>query len=121
MFEGYIAAKFADRYFEEDVFKIVKNHALVGSLLMMIPDFGFGIVFYVLVLWHMYSSICDKVGISFSDNFFKLVGCGIVVNIVVALIMDLVLSFIFFLEPFWMYMQFYLSGKFFVEGIKAMK
>ena len=46
MFEGYIAGKFANKMFEKDVFKIVKKHAFWGALLMMIPDFGFGIIFF---------------------------------------------------------------------------
>lgn len=120
MFEGKIAAKLADPFFEKDVLKVVKSHAFWGSILMAIPDFGFGVVIYCFILWHMYSSICNKVGISFSENRSKLVGCGIVVNILVALIMDIVLSVLFFLEPFWMYLQFYLSGKMFVESIKKL-
>ena len=120
MFEGQIAAKLAEPFFKKDIMKIVKQHALWGSLLMAIPDFGFGVVIYCGVLWHMYYSICDKVGISLSGNVTKLLGCGVVINILVALIMDIVLSAVFFLEPFWMYIQFYLSGKMFVESIKQL-
>lgn len=121
MFEGYIAGKFANKMFEKDIFKIVKNHALIGSLLMAIPDFGFGTLIFIGVLWHMYSSIADKVGISFSDNFLKLVGIGFVVNILVALVIDVAMSFVFFLEPFVMYMQFYFSGKAYIESLKKLK
>lgn len=120
MFEGYIAGKFANKMFEKDVFKIVKKHAFWGALIMMIPDFGFGIVFFIGVLWHMYSSICNKVGISFSDHFWKLVGLGFFVNIVIALVMDVVFSFLFFLEGFAMYFQFYMSGKLFIESLKEL-
>lgn len=120
MNESELAAKLAEPFFEKDVLKIVKQHALWGSLLMAIPDFGFGIVIYCAILWHMYYSICGKVGISFSQNAFKLVGFGIVVNILVALAMDIVLTAVFFLEPLWMYFQFYLSGKLFVEAIKKL-
>ncbi len=120
MFEGQIAAKFANKFFEKDVFKVVKSHALWGSLLMAIPDFGFGGILFGIVLWHMYSAICDKVGISFSDFFWKLVGLGMFVNIAVAFILDFVLSALFFLEPFVMYMQFYFSGKAFVESVKQL-
>lgn len=118
MFEGYIAGKFANKMFEKEVFQTIKKHALVGALLMMFPDFGFGTIIFVVVLWHMYSSICDKVGISFSDHFWKLVGVGIIVNIFVALIIDIVFTVLFFLEGFIMYFQFYMSGKMFVESIK---
>lgn len=118
MFEGTISAKLADKYFEKDIFKIVKRHAAVGALLMMLPDFGFGGFIFIAVLWRMYSKISDKVGISFSDNMGKLIGVGAIVNIIVAFILDFALSVLFFIEPFIVYAQFYLSGKFFVESLK---
>lgn len=120
MFEGYIAGKFANKMFEKDVFKTIKKHAFWGALLMMIPDMGFGVVFFTAVLWHMYSSICDKVGISFTENFWKLVGLGIIVNIGVAFAIDLLLSVLFFLNGFLIYLQFYFSGKAFVESLKRL-
>lgn len=120
MLEGCIAGKFANKMFEEEVFKTIKKHAFCGALIMMIPDFGFGTLFFIAVLWHMYSNICDKVGISFSDNFWKLVGLGIFVNIAIAFAIDLIFTALFFLEPFIMYFQFYMSGKLFVESLKTM-
>ena len=120
MFEGYIASKFANKMFEKDIFRIIKNHALFGAIIMMLPDFGFGTLFFVGVLWHMYSSICNKVGISFSDHFWSLVGLGIFVNILIALVIDFIFSFLFFLEGFIMYFQFYMSGKLFVESLKKL-
>ena len=45
---------------------------------------------------------------------------GFFVNIAIALAVDTILTIVCFLEPFWMYMQFYLSGKLFVESIKKM-
>lgn len=121
MFEGYIAGKFANKMFEQDVFKIVKRHALFGSLAMMIPDFGFGGEIFTVVLWHMYSSISEKVGVSFSDNWGKLLGLGVVVNIAVAFAIDLVFTYLSFLEPFIIYAQFYTSGKAFIESLKKLK
>ena len=120
MLEGYIAGKFADKMFEKDVFKTIKRHALFGALIMMIPDAGLGTIAFIFILWHMYSSICDKVGISFSDHFWSLVGVGIVVNILIALAIDIVFTFLFFLEGFIVYFQFYLSGKLFVESLKKL-
>lgn len=120
MLEGYIAGKFANKMFEKDIFRTIRNHALVGAVLMAFPDFGFGAVFFIGVLWHMYSSICDKVGISFSEHFWSLVGVGIFVNVAIAIIVDIVFSFLWFLEPFIIYFQFYMSGKLFVESIKRM-
>ena len=120
MFEGYIAGKFANKMFEKQVFQTIKIHALVGSLLMMIPDSGFGTIFFIGVLWHMYSSICDKVDISFAQHVWKLVGLGVVVNIAVALIIDVLFTVLFFIEGFIVYFQFYLSGKLFVESLKQL-
>ncbi len=121
MFEGSISAKFANKYFEKDVFNIIKKRAAIGALLMMFPDFGLGGFIYIIVLWNMYSKICEKVGISFSDNLGKLIGVGFVVNILVAFIIDFALTACFFLEPFVVYAQFYLSGKFFIETLKRLK
>ena len=120
MFEGYIAGKFADKMFEKNVFKTIKNHALCAALLLSIPDFGFGAIIYAIILWHMYSSVCDKVGVSFSEHFWSLVGLGIFVNIAIALVIDIVFSFLFFLEGFFIYFQFYMSGKMFVESLKKL-
>ncbi len=121
MFEGYIAAKFANKMFEKDVFKIVRNHAFIGCLLMSLPDFGFGTIIFIAILWHMYSKIADKCGLSFSDNFWKLAGIGFVVNVVIALVLDIVFSALFFLAPFIFYVQFYLSGKMYIESLKMFK
>lgn len=121
MFEGLIAAKFANKMFEKDIFKIVKRHAFWGCLLMALPDFGFGAVIFIAVLWHMYSSIAKRCDLSFSDNFWKLAGLGFVVNIIVAFVLDLALSTVFFLAPFVFYAQFYLSGKFYIETLKRFK
>ncbi|MBD5403162.1 hypothetical protein HDR58_10280 [bacterium] len=121
MFEGTIAAKFANKYFEKDVFKIVRRHALVASLLMMLPDFGLGGLFYIVCLWRMYSKVAEKVGISFSNNKGKLIGVGFIVNIAAAFILDIIFTPLFFLEGFIVYAQFYLSGKLYVENIKKLK
>ena len=120
MFEGFIASKFANKLFEKDIYRIVRNHALFGALIMMFPDLGLGTLVFIGVLWHMYSSICNKVGISFSDHFWSLVGIGFFVNIVIALVIDVIFSFLFFLEGFIIYFQFYMSGKLFVESIKKL-
>lgn len=121
MFEGIISAKFANKYFEKEIFKIVKRHAFFGALLMAIPDFGFGVIIFIAVLWSMYGKIANKVGVSFSENWGKLVGLGVVVNIAVALVLDILLTALPFVLPFLMYFQFYLSGKFFVESLKKLK
>lgn len=121
MFEGIIAAKFANKYFEKEVFKIIKRHAFWGSLLMALPDFGFGVVIFIAVLWSMYGKVAEKVGVSFSENKGKLIGVGVVVNIVVAFALDLLLTALPFVLPFILYFQLYLSGKLFVESLKKIK
>lgn len=121
MFEGFIAAKLANKAFEKDIFKVVKRHAFWGSLLMMLPDFGLGGFIFIAVLWSMYSKISEKVGISFSQNMGKLIGVGVIVNVIVAFIIDFALTMLFFIEPFIVYVQFYLSGKFFVESLKKLQ
>ena len=120
MFEGLIASKFANKYFEREVFSTIRKHSFFGGLIMMLPLCGFGVLLFVGVLWHMYSAICKKVGVSFSDNFWSLVGVGIIINIVVAFVIDFFLSILFFLKPFILYFQFYLSGKLFVESLKKL-
>ena len=62
MFEGFIAGKLANKMFEKDVFKIVKKHAFIGAIVMILPLFGFDWLIYCIVLWHMYHAICEKVG-----------------------------------------------------------
>lgn len=121
MFEGIIAAKLANKMFKKDVFNIVKSHAFWGCLLMSLPDFGLGTIIFICILWRMYSKIAEKCGLSFSNNFWKLAGIGFVVNVVIALVLDIVLSALFFLAPFVFYAQFYLSGKMYIETLKMFK
>ncbi len=121
MLEGSISAKLANPFFEKDIFKVIKRRAALGSLLMMIPDFGLGGFIYIAILWSMYTKISEKVGISFSQHRSKLIGVGFVVNVIVAFVIDFALSTLFFIEPFIVYLQFYLSGKLFVESLKKLK
>ena len=121
MFEGTISGYIGEKMFkdnEKNIFKTIKIHALIGGILMAFPEFGFGVIIYIIVLWHMYSSICDKVSISFSKHWGKLIGFGFIVNIIVALILNIVLSVLPILSGFIVYAQFYLSGKFFYDQIK---
>lgn len=118
MFEGYIAGKFANKMFEKDVFKIVKNHAMGGALIMLFPLFGLDWIIYICILWHMYYAICQKVGVPL--NFGSIIA-GFVVNIIVAIVLDIILTFIPFLIGFIVYAQFYFSGKAYIETLKKMK
>ena len=60
MLQGYIANKWGNKMFEDDMAKIVKKHAFWGAVIMALPTFGFGLVVYCLILWHMYSALCEK-------------------------------------------------------------
>ena len=118
MFEGYIAGKLANRMFEQDVFRIVKKHAFWGALIMVFPLFGLDWLIYCCILWHMYYAICKKVGCKLNiGSIFT----GVLVNIIVAVVLDLVLTFIPILIGFIVYAQFYFSGKAFIETLKKMK
>lgn len=120
MLEGAVSGYLAGKIFpEKDLFKIVKRHAFWGALIMMLPDFGFGTIFFVIILWRMYTRLADKVGVSFLDNFWKLVGFGLLVNIIVAFAIDLLMTALFFLEGFIIYFQFYFSGKMFINVLKS--
>lgn len=116
MLEGFIAGKFANKMFEEDVFKIVKKHALGGALIMVLPLMGLDWLIYCGILWHMYYAICKKVGTSL--NISNII-VGIIVNIIVAVILDIILTFIPFLIGFIVYAQFYFSGKAYIETLKS--
>lgn len=118
MFEGYIAGKLANRMYEHDVFKIVKKHAFWGALIMILPLFGLDWLIYCYILWHMYYAICQKVGVSL--NFGNVI-VGFIVNIIVAIVLDAILTFIPFLIGFIVYAQFYFSGKAYIETLKKMK
>lgn len=118
MFEGYIAGKLANKILEKDVLKIVKNHAMCGALIMVFPLFGLDWIIYIGILWHMYYAICQKVGVSL--NFGNVI-VGFIVNIIVAIVLDAILTFIPFLIGFIVYAQFYFSGKAYIETLKKMK
>lgn len=117
MFEGLIASKLANKMFEEDLFKIVKRHAFWGALVMLFPLFGLDWIVFIFVLWHMYNAICEKLGTSLN---FSTIAVGFIVNIVIAIALDLLFTFIPFLIGFIVYAQFYFSGKAYIETLKRM-
>lgn len=116
MFEGKIAKFVGGGMFpEEDLKKLVHNHALIGAIILAIPGFGIDWLAYCVVLWHMYHKLCQRVN--------QTLGCGTIVlgvgvNMVVAIVVDLLLTLIPLLSGFLAYLQFYLSGKAFIETLK---
>ena len=115
MLEGYIANKLGNKMFQEDIFKIVKRHALAAAIVMMFPLAGLDWLIYIYVLWHMYNAICKKVGTTLN---FGNIAIGFFVNIFIAILLDVLFTFIPFLISFVVYAQFYFSGKAFIEILK---
>lgn len=120
MFEGFIAGKLAGKAFKEDVFKSIKRHAALGAIIMMFPDFGLGTIIFAFILWDMYKSVAEKCSINFSEHKGELIVTGLIINIVVAFVIDTTLTAFPFIEPFLIYFQFYLSGKLFVERLEKL-
>lgn len=117
MFEGLIASKLANKMFEKDLYKIVKRHAFWGALVMLLPLFGLDWLVFVFVLWHMYNAICEALGTTLK---FSTIAVGFIVNIVVAIALDIIFTFIPFLIGFIVYAQFYFSGKAYIESLKRL-
>lgn len=117
MFEGLIANKLAGKMMEEDLYKIVKRHAFWGALVMILPLFGFDWIVFCAILWRMYNKICEHVGTTLK---FSTIAAGFIVNILVAIVLDLILTFIPILIGFIVYAQFYFSGKAYIETLKRM-
>lgn len=123
MFEGKIAKYVGGGMFpEEDMLKIVHAHAAIAAVVLALPLFGIDWIVFVGVLWHMYSALSEKVGVPFGCSS---VVVGIIVNIAIAIGVDVVGTFIPVLG--WLttagivYLQFYLSGKAYIETLRKMK
>lgn len=115
MFEGLIADRLANKMLEQDLYKIVKRHAFWGALVMVFPLFGLDWIVFGFILWRMYHKICEHVGTTLK---FSTIATGLIVNILVGIVLDLVLTFIPILIGFIVYLQFYLSGKMYIESLK---
>lgn len=113
-------ADFGDKMFDKDTAKIVRSHALCGAIVMALPLFGLDWIIFVVVLWHMYSSLCKRANQTLTLGNIVI---GILVNVVIALIVDGALTLIPLIgwlgTAFIVYLQFYLSGKMFIENIKS--
>lgn len=119
MLEGYIAKKWGNKMFEDDMAKIVKKHAFWGAVIMALPTFGFGLVIYCIILWHMYSALCEKCDTKLQTST---VIVGIIVNFVITLVVNVLFAFLPVLgwlgTGFVVYLQFYLSGKAYIETLR---
>ena len=120
MFEGKIAKYVGGGMFpEEDMLKTVHTHAAVAALVVALPLFGIEWLAFIGILWHMYSSLSEKVGVPFGCSS---VIVGIIVNVAITIGVDLFGTFIPVLG--WLttagivYLQFYLSGKAYIETLR---
>ena len=91
MLQGYIAKKWGDKMFEEDMAKIVRKHAFWAAIIMTIPTFGFGLILYCYILWHMYYALCERCG---TELKISTVIAGIIVNLIIAAVVNFVLAYI---------------------------
>lgn len=123
MFEGKIAKALGGGMFpEEDMLKIVHRHAWVAALVVALPLFGLDWIVFCGVLWHMYSALSEKVGVPFGCGSIIV---GLIVNIAITIGVDLLGTFIpvvgWLTTGALVYLQFYLSGKGYIETLKKMK
>ena len=119
MIEGFIAKKWGDKMFEKDIAKVVRSHARWAAIIVALPMFGFEMIFFVWILWHMYSKLCRKAGTVLT---FGNIALGFVVNFVIAFDADALLTFIpvfgWLTTAAIVYLQFYFSGKAFIETLR---
>lgn len=120
MLQKYFA-RWGDKMFEEEMASIVKKHAAIAALIMMLPLFGLGVFAFAAILWHMYYDLCEKCGTKLKLSSVIL---GILVNVVVAFVINLLFSFIPVLgwlgTGFLIYVQFYFSGKSYIEILRKL-
>jgi hypothetical protein len=117
MLQNYVA-KWGDQMFEKDMASVVREHALAAALVMFIPYLG--IIPFVIILWHMYSKMCKKCGTSLTlGNIFVGVAVNAVIGIVVNIIFGIFPFFGWLGTSFAVYVQFYLSGKSFIETLRV--
>lgn len=116
MFEGLIASKLANKMFEKEVFKIVKKHAFWAAITAGFLSYVVGIwqLIFIYILWHMYNSICEKVGTTLN---WKNILTGMIVNIIVSIVVGIIPI----ANIIVVYIQIYFSGKLFIETLKKMQ
>lgn len=122
MLQKEFANHIGDKMFDKDTAKIVRRHAFWGAAIMALPLFGLDWIIYCCILWDMYASLCKRANQKLGKTNIVV---GMVVNILIAVVLDALLSFIPVIG--WLgtglvvYLQFYFSGKSFIETIKKLK
>ena len=120
MLQKYFA-KWGDKMFEEDMAKIVRQHSLLAAIVMAIPMFGLGIIFFIGILWHMYYKLCEKCNTKLKLSTIAL---GFIINIIIAIGVNFLLMMIPIIG--WLgtglivYIQFYFSGKGYIEVLRKL-
>lgn len=82
--DGYI-----NRGFTQQAQTLVNNHAIVGAIALALPLFGLDNIIYLIALWHMYVGLCDLARKSFGTNMTKSFIGAVIVNILVASVLEL--------------------------------
>ena len=106
-------ANYGDKMFDKDTAKIVRRHAFWAAIILALPLFGLDVIVFAIILWHMYSSLAQRA--------HKRLDTG---SVIVGVIINFVLEFIPVIgwlgSGFLAYLQFYLSGKTYLETLKQM-
>ena len=114
-------ANYGDKMFDKDTAKIVRRHAFWAAIFLAIPIPVIDITAFVIILWHMYSSLAKR---AHKKLDFGSIIVGIIINFLVAFSIDLALTAFVFIgwlgSGFIAYLQFYLSGKMYLETLKQM-
>ena len=83
-----------DRGFSDRARTVVTNHSIIGGIALALPLFGFDNIVYLIVLWHMYYDLCDLAQKSFGSNKTKSFVGAIIVNLIVATVLELLFNVI---------------------------
>ncbi|MDE7422039.1 MAG: hypothetical protein K2N35_17775 [Muribaculaceae bacterium] len=78
-----------DRGFSDRAKSLVTNHSIIGGIALALPLMGFDNIVYLIVLWHMYYGLCELANKSFGSNKTKSFVGAIIVNLIVATVLEL--------------------------------
>ena len=114
--------RFAEGALDKQTASAVKSRAWVGAIAMAVPLFGLEVIVYAIALWSTYTEICNISGVPFRKHFFKNVFVGLITNIIIAFVCNMLLEFI----PLagWLgaaafgFCTIYFSGMGFIETLK---
>ena len=102
---------------EEDLLKIVHGHAAVACIGMWLP--GLGLLLYLGCLWHMYSKMNEKANTSTQTSTIFVAICVNFFVFGVISILELLPVIGDIVQMFVVYVQFYLSGRTYINILKG--